>query len=65
MSSITDLKNAIRAGNTEEVRTIADELVNNGVMIIDALNLAKNLNRTKGRRGKWDDIVSILEDYFE
>jgi hypothetical protein len=65
MSSINDLKNAIRAGNTEQVREIADELVNNGVMIIDALNLAKNLNRTKGKRGKWDDIVDILEEYFE
>lgn len=65
MWSINDLKNAIRVGNTEMVTSIADELVNNGVAIMDALSLAKNLNRTKGKRGKWDDIVNILEEYFE
>ena len=65
MSSISDLKNAIRAGNTELVKEIAKELVNNGVLIVDALNLAKNLNRTKGKRGKWNDIVNALEEYFE
>ncbi len=65
MSSINDLKQAIRNGNTELVKEIARELVDNDVMIIDALNLAKNLNRTKGKRGKWDDIVSVLEEYFE
>lgn len=65
MSSLSDLKNAIRAGDTEMVRELANSLVNNGVLIVDALNLAKNLNRTKGKRGKWDDIVDILEEYFE
>lgn len=65
MSSISDLKKAIRDGNTEMVREIANELVSNGIMIVDALNLAENLNRTKGKRGKWDDIVEILNSHFE
>jgi len=65
MSTIADLKQAIRNGNTEEVKNIADELVSNGVMIIEALSLAQNLNRTKGKRGKWNDIVSVLVEHFE
>ena len=65
MSTIADLKQAIRNGNTEQVEYVANELVNDGVMIIEALKLAQNLNRTKGKRGKWDDIVKILEEHFE
>lgn len=65
MSSLSDLKNAIRRGDTELVREIAEELVNNEVNISSALDLAKNMNRVKGKRGEWDDIVEILEEYFE
>jgi hypothetical protein len=64
-NNLSELKNAIRQGNTELVREIADELVRNDVQIISALELAQNLNRTKGKRGKWDDIVGVLENYFE
>lgn len=63
MSNVSDLKNAIRKGDTELVRELADELNSNSVDISSALDLAKNLNRTKGKRGKWDDIVGILEIY--
>jgi hypothetical protein len=65
MANISDLKTAIRRGDTELVREIAEELVDNEVNIISALELAQNLNRTKGKRGKWDDIVEILENYFD
>lgn len=65
MSSLSDLKNAIRRGDTELVREIAEELVNNEVNISSALDLARNMNRVKGKRGEWDDIVEILEEYFE
>lgn len=65
MSSLADLKQAVRNGNTELVREISQELVNNGVMIIEALKLAENLNKTKGKRGKWNDIVEVLEEHFD
>lgn len=65
MASFADLKNAIRSGHTELVRELASELANDGVALYPALELARNLNRTKGRRGKWDDIVEILEEFFE
>jgi len=65
MPSLNDLKNAIRRGDTELVREIADELVDNGVNISSALDLARNMNRVKGKRGEWDDIVGLLEEYFE
>ncbi len=65
MANISDLKTAIRRGDTELVREIAEELVDNEVNISSALELAQNLNRTKGKRGKWDDIVEILENYFD
>jgi hypothetical protein len=64
MSTISDLKNAIRRGDTELVREIANELNDENINITVALDLARNLNRTKGKRGMWDDIVEILEDYF-
>lgn len=64
MSSLPELKTAIRNGDTELVRDLANELANNGVEIYSALELARNLNRTKGKRGKWDDIVEVLEDFF-
>ena len=63
MSTISDLKNAIRRGDTELVREIADQLNDEDINITTALDLAKNLNRTKGKRGMWDDIVEILEEY--
>jgi hypothetical protein len=65
MANLNDLKNAIRRGDTELVREIADDLVNNNVNISPALTLARTINRLKGNRGDWDDIVSILEEYFE
>ena len=65
MANISDLKTAIRRGDTELVREIAEELVDNEVNISSALELAQNLNRTKGKRGKWDDIVEILENYSD
>jgi hypothetical protein len=65
MATVSDLKSAIRNGDTELVRELASELANNGVDISSALELARNLNRTKGKRGKWDDIVEVLEDFFE
>ena len=65
MASLNDLKNAIRRGNTELVREIAEELVNNEVNISSALELARFINGQKKTRGDWDDIVSMLEDYFE
>jgi len=64
MSTLSDLKNAIRRGDTELVREIANELNDENINITIALDLARNLNRTKGKRGMWDDIVEILEDYF-
>lgn len=64
MSTISDLKNAIRRGDTELVREIANQLNDENINITVALDLARNLNRTKGKRGMWDDIVEILEDYF-
>jgi hypothetical protein len=65
MPSLSDLKNAIRRGDTELVRDIAGELVNNEVDISPALKLARDMNRVKGKRGEWDDIVEILEEHFE
>lgn len=65
MPSLSDLKNAIRRGNTELVRDIAGDLVNNEVDISPALKLARDMNRVKGKRGEWDDIVEILEEHFE
>jgi len=65
MATLSDLKKAIRRGDTGLVRELAEELVNNEVYIGDALELAKNLNRTKDRRGQWQDIVDILQEYFE
>lgn len=65
MSSISDLKKAIRDGNTELVEEIADELVDNDIDISSALALAKQMNKVGKTRGKWQDIVDILEDYFE
>jgi hypothetical protein len=65
MTTLNDLKNAIRRGDTELVREIADELVNDSVDISSALKLARTINNLKGSRGDWDDIVSILEEYFE
>lgn len=64
MSTISDLKEAIRSGNTELVRDIVSELDNNYIDISSALELANNINRTKAKRGKWDDIVNILQEYF-
>jgi hypothetical protein len=65
MTSLSDLKKAVRDGNTELVRELAEELVNDDVYIGEALELAKNINRAKRTRGMWDDIVSILQGYFE
>ena len=65
MPSLSDLKNAIRRGDTELVRDIAGDLVNNEVDISPALKLARDMNRVKGKRGEWDDIVEILEEYFD
>lgn len=65
MSNLSDLKNAIRRGDTELVRDIAGDLVNNEVDISPALKLARDMNRVKGKRGEWDDIVEILEEYFD
>lgn len=62
MPNLNDLKNAIRRGDTELVREIAEELVYNEVDISPALTLARNMNRVKGKRGEWDDIVEILEN---
>ncbi len=62
MPNLNDLKNAIRRGDTELVREIAEDLVNNEVDISPALTLARNMNRVKGKRGEWDDIVEILEN---
>jgi hypothetical protein len=63
--TLADLKQAVRNGDTERVREISQELVNNGVLIISALELAENLNKTKGKRGKWNDIIEVLEEHFE
>lgn len=65
MSNLSDLKQAIRKGDTELVEEIADELTDNDIDISSALELAKNMNRVGKTRGKWTDIVDILESYFE
>lgn len=65
MPNLSELKQAIRNGNTERVEEIADELVEMEVDISSALELAKNMNRIGKSRGKWGDIVEILESYFE
>lgn len=65
MARLSELKVAIRKGDTELVRELADELVEDGVYIGEALDLARNINRAKKTRGQWEDIISILEDHFE
>ena len=65
MPSLNDLKNAVRRGDTELVREIAEELVGDDVDITPALTLARNMNRVKGKRGEWADIIEILEGCLE
>lgn len=65
MPSLNDLKNAVRRGDTELVREIAGELVDDDVDITPALTLARNMNRVKGKRGEWADIIEVLEDCLE
>jgi hypothetical protein len=65
MPSLSDLKNAIRNGDPERVRDIADQLVDEGVDISPALKLARDMNRVKRIRKDWNDIVEILEEFFE
>ena len=63
MASISDLKKAIRRGDSEMVEEIARELHEDGVDLSSALDLAKNLNCVKNNRGGWSDIVEILEEF--
>ena len=65
MTNLSDLIKAVRKGDTESVREMAEELNDDGVDISSALNIAKNINRAKQTRGQWQDIVDILEEYFE
>lgn len=65
MASISDLKNAIRRGDTELVRELTDELVELDIDIGSAIELARNINRAKKTRGMWNDIVNILEEHTE
>lgn len=64
MANLNNLKDAIRKGDTELVRELADELNDNGVDISSALNLARQMNKVGKTRGRWGDIVEILEEYF-
>lgn len=54
------LKKAIRKGDTEAVRELAIDLMDDGVDLGPALALAKNLNRAK--RGQWKDVVDTIEE---
>lgn len=65
MERLSYLKTAVRNGDTEKVRELSKELSDDGVYFGDALILARNLNKTKARRGQWQDIVDLLEMYFE
>lgn len=63
MANLSDLKNAVRRGDTELVRDLACELDNDDIDITPALKLAKDMNRIGKTRGKWGDIVEILEEF--
>lgn len=63
MASLSQLKNAIRRGDTEQVSDLASELSDDGIDISSALKLARDINRVGKTRGKWDDIVEILEKF--
>jgi len=63
MPSISELKNAVRRGDTEMVRELAEELTNDGVNIWPALKLAKDMNQIGKTRGKWEDVIEVLEEY--
>lgn len=65
MPNISDLKKAIRDGNTELVIELAKELNNNDIDIYPALKLAKDLNKLGKTRDTLDDIVEILESYCD
>lgn len=65
MTNISDLKQAIRKGDTELVEQIAEELFDNDIDLSSALQLAKQMNKIGKSRGKWQDIVDVLESYFE
>jgi len=63
MPTISELKNAVRRGNTEMVRELAEELTEDGVDIRPALKLARDMNQIGKTRGKWGDVVEVLEEY--
>ncbi len=65
MTNISDLKQAIRKGDTELVEQIAEELFDSNIDLSSALQLAKQMNKIGKSRGKWQDIVDVLESYFE
>ncbi len=65
MANLSDLIKAVRKGDTVYVSELAEELNDNGVDISSALKIARNINRAKQTRGKWQDIVDVLEEYFE
>jgi hypothetical protein len=57
------LKKAIRKGDTETVRELAIDLMEDGVDLNPALTLAKNLNRAK--KGQWKDVVDTIEEIMD
>jgi hypothetical protein len=65
MYTVSDLIKAVRNGNTEEVESIADELDSQDIDISSALKIARSMNKLGKTRGKWSDIVELLESYFE
>lgn len=65
MSTLNDLKIAIRKGDTESVREIVRKLNKDGVYIDSALQLAKDLNKTKTKRGQWQDIINVIYEESE
>lgn len=65
MATLNDLKTAIRKGDTELVRELVRQLKTDGVYIDSALQLAKDLNKTKAKRGQWQDIIDVIYEEAE
>jgi hypothetical protein len=63
MSTLSDLKQAVRDGDDDLVEDLAEELSDDGIDITPALKLAENINRAKPTRGQWGRIVRILKEY--
>jgi hypothetical protein len=65
MAKLNDLITAVRKGDTEKVSSLAEKLVDEDVNISSALKLARFINKQPDTEGDWQDIVDILEEYFE